>query len=35
MGFRYISVEGVREEDVQVTGVMLYSDIQQTGSFRC
>jgi len=33
MGFRYISVEGVREEDVQVTGVMLYSDIQQTGSF--
>ncbi|MFR4292376.1 MAG: family 78 glycoside hydrolase catalytic domain, partial [Christensenellales bacterium] len=35
MGFRYISVEGVREENVQVTGVMLYSDIQQTGSFRC
>ena len=35
MGFRYISVEGVREEDMQVTGVMLYSDIQQTGSFRC
>ena len=35
MGFRYISVEGVREEDVQVTGVMLYSDIQQTGAFRC
>lgn len=35
MGFRYISVEGVAEEDVQVTGVVLYSDIRQTGSFRC
>ena len=35
MGFRYISVEGVGEADVEVTGVALYSDLEQTGSFAC
>lgn len=35
MGFRYISVEGVDEADVEVTGVALYSDLAQTGSFAC
>lgn len=35
MGFRYISVEGVAEQDVQVEALVLSSDIRQTGSFRC
>lgn len=35
MGFRYISVEGIDEADVEVTGVALYSDLEQTGSFSC
>lgn len=35
MGFRYISVEGIDEKDVQVTGVALYSELEQTGSFSC
>ena len=35
MGFRYISVEGVGEADVELTGVALYSDLEQTGSFAC
>jgi len=35
MGFRYISVEGIDAENVQVTGVALYSDLEQIGSFSC
>ena len=35
MGFRYISVEGIEEQDVQVEAFMLYSDVHQTGAFRC
>ena len=35
MGFRYISVEGIEEKNLEVTGVALYSDLEQTGSFAC
>lgn len=35
MGFRYISVEGIDEKDIQVSGVALYSDLEQIGSFSC
>ena len=35
MGFRYISVEGIDQADVEVTGVALYSDLEQIGSFAC
>lgn len=35
MGFRYISVEGVDEADVEAAGVALYSDLEQIGSFAC
>ncbi len=35
MGFRYISVEGAAESDIEVTGVALYSDMERTGSFEC
>lgn len=35
MGFRYISVEGIAKEDVEVRAWALYSDIQENGTFRC
>lgn len=35
MGFRYISVEGIAKEDVEVSAWALYSDIQENGTFRC
>ena len=35
MGFRYISVEGAAQEDVQVAAWALYSDIREHGSFAC
>lgn len=35
MGFRYISVEGIAPEDVEVIGYHLTSDLPETGSFHC
>ncbi len=35
MGFRYISVTGIAQEDISVTGVALYSDLAENGSFTC
>lgn len=35
MGFRYISVEGIEKEDIQVSALALYSDVEQTGHFAC
>lgn len=35
MGFRYISVEGIRQEDIEVTALALYSDIKEIGEFTC
>ena len=35
MGFRYISVEGIEPENVEVSAVAIYSDMEQIGSFRC
>nr|MCR4902060.1 glycoside hydrolase family 78 protein [Butyrivibrio sp.] len=35
MGFRYISVKGIKAEDAEFTGVVLYSDIEANGSFEC
>ena len=35
MGFRYISVEGIGEQDVEVSALALYSDLEQTGRFSC
>lgn len=35
-GFRYVEVSGVaREDSVEVTGVVLHSDVRPTGTFRC
>ena len=35
MGFRYISIEGVSLENVEVSALALYSDVEQTGDFEC
>ena len=35
MGFRYISVDGINENDIKVEGIALYSDLKKTGSFAC
>ena len=35
MGFRYISIRGIEPEAVEVEGIALYSELRQTGSFRC
>ncbi len=35
MGFRYVSVEGVAQEDIEITGLALCSDLRETGTFEC
>lgn len=35
MGFRYISVTGIRESDIQVSALVLHSDMEVTGEFSC
>ena len=35
MGFRYISVEGIDEKDIEAAALALYSDVEQTGHFSC
>ncbi len=35
MGFRYISIAGIAKEDVDVTALVLYSDLEQIGDFEC
>ena len=35
MGFRYISVEGIPRDNIEVSALALYSDVEQTGDFEC
>ena len=35
MGFRYITIEGIAQEDVDVIAYHLTSEIEETGTFRC
>ncbi len=35
MGFRYISIQGVVREDVEVAALALYSDVRRIGDFSC
>jgi len=35
MGFRYISVEGVEEQNIEVCAYALYSDLTRIGDFSC
>jgi alpha-L-rhamnosidase len=35
MGFRYVSVEGIDEKDLELSAIALYSDVEETGHFSC
>ena len=35
MGFRYVSVSGIAAENVEVSAVPLYSDLEEAGGFTC
>ncbi len=35
MGFRYIGIEGIAPENVEVSAFVLHSDFEETGSFAC
>lgn len=35
MGFRYVKVEGISEDNLELSAYALYSDIEQTGDFEC
>lgn len=35
MGFRYISIEGINLEEIDVTGIVLSSEIEEIGEFSC
>ena len=35
MGFRYVSVSGIDEENIELSAIALYSDMESTGSFNC
>lgn len=35
MGFRYVGVSGIDEDDIELEGVALYSDIESLGTFEC
>lgn len=35
MGFRYVGVTGVEQEDIELTALALYSDVETNGSFEC
>ena len=35
MGFRYVGVTGIREQDLQLSALVLSSDMDKTGSFSC
>ncbi len=35
MGFRYVKVEGIMEENLELSAYALYSDMEMTGEFQC
>lgn len=35
MGFRYVSMEGADEQDVELSAIALYSDVEDNGEFSC
>ncbi len=34
-GFRYVGVTGIKEEDLKLSALVLYSDIENSGEFSC
>lgn len=35
MGFRYVGVRGIPQENLEMTALVLHSDLEETGSFSC
>lgn len=35
MGFRYVGVRGIEPENIELSAIVLYSDIEETGTFSC
>lgn len=35
MGFQYVGVEGIDENDLELSAIALYSDMESTGEFSC
>jgi len=35
MGFRYVGITGIRQEDLEIKAVAVYSDLEPAGSFWC
>lgn len=35
MGFRYVSITGIEEKDIELKALELYSDMEQYGTFEC
>lgn len=35
MGFRYVKVEGITEDNLELSAYALYSDVEITGDFQC
>jgi alpha-L-rhamnosidase len=34
-GFQYVQVKGCKKEDIELTGIVLHSDVKRTGYFEC
>ena len=34
-GFQYVQVSGCKKEDIELTGIVLHSDVERTGYFEC
>lgn len=35
MGFRYVGVQGIKQEDLQLSAFVLHSDFEEIGNFEC
>ena len=35
MGFRYVGVRGIEPENIELSAIVLHSDIEETGTFSC
>ncbi len=34
-GFQYVQVKGCKKEDIELSGIVLHSDVERTGYFEC
>ncbi|WP_099205368.1 alpha-L-rhamnosidase [Scatolibacter rhodanostii] len=35
MGFRYVGIRGISAKDIELSGLVLHSDIEEIGTFKC